>query len=484
MHGRQDRGLFPASRSISLRGRPTRRQVLQGSAAAGAGLAAAPWLARLPGAAAQEIERQPSSATVDGTLRVLLKDDFHPDHNVFMRAELEAFAELNGWPIEITDVAGYQGGGDLNQVLLGSVQAGNPPDLLIQDPGVRNYVTLGVVQQVSDLVAEMTELYGEPIYGARLDSVVDDEWYAVPFFTRAGGMYARQDIFEANGLDIDADTETYELLREAALAMSDPAENMWGWGMTVNRSGDGNSMVQNVIFRYGGHLQDETGELVTFNSPETIAALEWLAETYTAPEFADMLPPGVLSWTDTNNNEAFLANQVAITDNAGTVYAKAVLDDVPFWENIVYFPRPVRMSDNARLDFLSGGMKFYLITDAVNRDASYDVIRHFLTLPVQEEVWRISTAYALPAYQTGWDNPIITENPNSVRGKEIALTETDFTGLRWPGPENEAVGSIGVGVFFTDMMSEIIQGRPAAEVVADYHDQFVQIYQDFGLQGE
>jgi multiple sugar transport system substrate-binding protein len=306
----------------------------------------------------------------------------------------------------------------------------------------------------------------------------------VPYFTRTNGMYARRDVFDEHGLDVDADTETYDKMRDAALAVSNPAENMWGWGMTVNRSGDGNGLVQNVIFRHGGHVQDETGDIVTFNSPETVAALEWLAETYTAPEFADMLPPGVLSWTDTNNNEAFLASQVAITANAGTVLAKAILDEVPFAENIVFLPVPRRNTDNARLDFLSTGMKFYLITDAPNAEAVADLARHFLTLPVQQEIWRISTSYALPAYQAGWDDPIVTENANSVRAKEIALTETDFTGLRWPGPENEPIGSIGAGVFFTDMVGEILQGRSAAEVAEDYHQQFVQIYQDFGLPGE
>lgn len=482
MHGLHERDRPPLFHSSLLQRGVNRRRLLQRSAAAGLGLTAVPLLGRRT--AAQDIPRAQSSASVTGTLRVVLKDDYHPDHNAFMRAELQAFADANGWPIEVTDVAGYQGGGDLNQMLLGSVQAGNPPDLLIQDLGVRNLVTLGVVQPVDELVAEMSELYGEPIWGAQLDSAVDDVWYAVPFFTRAGGLYARQDVFDAAGLDIFAASETYDQMRDAAAAASNPAENMWAWGMTVNRSGDGNSLVQNVIFRYGGHVQDETGELVTFNSPETIAALEWLRDTYTAPEFADMLPPGVLAWTDPSNNEAFLADQTALTDNAGTVYAKAVLDEVPFWEDIVFLPRPVRMSDNARLDFLSGGMKFYVITDAVNTDAVADVIRHFLTLPVQEEVWRISTSYALPAYQTGWDNPVITNFDNSVRAGDIARTETDFTGLRWPGPNNEAIGSIGEGVFFTDMVAEVLQGRDPAEVAADYHQQFVFIYQDFGLPGE
>lgn len=483
MHEDNGRILSPSFQSSLLQRGVNRRRLLQRSAATGLGLTAVPLLGRF-GARAQDIPREQSSATVDGTLRVLLKDDFHPDHNAFMRAELQAYADANDWSIEITDVAGYQGGGDLNQTLLGSVQAGNPPDVLIHEGGVRNYVTLGVVQPVTELVNEMIELYGEPIFGARLDSAIDDEWYAVPFFTRAGGMYARRDIFDEYGLDVDADTETYAKLRDAALAISNPSENMWGWGMTVNRSGDGNALVQNVIFRHGGHLQDETGDIVTFNSPETVAALEWLAETYTAPEFADMLPPGVLSWTDPSNNEAFLASQTAITSNAGTVLAKAILDDVPFVETIVYLPNPRRISDNERLDFLSTGMKFYLITDAPNPEAVADLTRHFLTLPVQEEIWRISASYALPAYQTGWDSPIITENENSVRAREIALTETDFTGLRWPGPENEAVGSIGAGVFFTDMVAEVLQGRSAAEVAEDYHNQFVQIYQDFGLPGE
>jgi multiple sugar transport system substrate-binding protein len=449
---------------------------------------AAPWVTRFGSrsvAAQDDIPREPSTATVDGTFRVILNADFHPDHNAFMRAELEAYAAASGWTsIEVTDVAGYQGGGDLFQRLLGGVQANDAPDLVIHTLSVRNFVTLGLVEPVTDLVEELVAEYGDTNPGAKLDSIVDGEWYGVPLLTRAGGLYARQDVFEANGLDIDADTDTYDKLRETALAISKPDENMWGWGMTVNRSGDGNSMVQQVLFRHGSHLQDEAGEVVTFNSPETIAGLNWLKETYTGEMYAPMFPPGVLSWTDPSNNEAFLAGQLGITDNAGTMYAKAVFDGVPFADQIVFLPRPVRISDGARLDFLSGGTRFYTITGSPNREASYDMIRHFITPAVQERIWSISTGYALPAYRSGWDSPVIQNDPNSVRGMAIALNETDFTGLQWPGPLNEPIGSIAEGVFFTDMLGEILQGRDTEEVVSDYHEQFVQIFQDFGLPGE
>ncbi len=474
------------SGSSVMSSRVDRRRFLQRTGVAGAGLAVgAPAFIR--SAAAQstpEITRQPSSATVDGTLRVLLAADFHPDHNEFMRAELEAYAQASGWTIEITDVAGFQGGGDLNQQLLGSVQAGNQPDVLIHDVGARNMHTLGLLDPVSDLVNELVAEYGDPIQGARFDSEFEGEWWAVPFFTRAGGYYVRRDVFAEAGLDPVADIDTYDKMRDAALAVSKPDQQLWGWGMSVNRSGDGTSLVQNVIFRFGGHLQDETGQLVTFNSPETVAGFNWIKETYTDPRFQPMLPPGVLSWTDPNNNEAFLAGQIALTQNAGTMYAKAVLDQVPFANEIVFAPYPKRNTDGASLDFLSGGGKFYAITGAKNREAVNDVARHFHTLPVVERIWTISRGYALPAFRSGWDNPIITSDPNSVAGKEIALTDTDFNGLPWPGEDNAAVASIASGVAYTDMVAEILQGAPTEEVVANYHDQFVQIYQDFGLQGE
>lgn len=479
-------------RTSSTSGSSSRRQFIRRTAGAGTAAFAAPHIlsgatraaAQTPSATEGEIPREPSSATVDGALRILLADDFHPDHNAFMRSELEAYAELNGWDIEITDVAGYIGGGDLFQKLLASVQSGDSPDLLLHTPSVRNFVTLGLVQPVDDLVNEAIEAYGDVIPGAVFSSTVDDTWYAVPFFTRSGGYYVRQDVFEENGIDIIEGTEYYETMRETALAISKPDENMWGWGVTVNRSGDGNAVVQNVLFRHGSHLQDESGDIVTFNSPETVEGLRWLAATYTEDQWASMLPPGVLAWTDTSNNEAFLAGQIAITQNAGTMYAKAVLDQVPFADDIAFIPYPRRISDDARLDFMSDGMRFYLITDAKNPEAASDVIRHFLTTPVQERVWTISTGYALPSYASGADSPIITDNPNGARGMEIALTDTGFYGLAWPGPVNEPIGSIGEGVFFTDMMSEVIQGRSAEEVAADYHDQFVQIYQDFGYPGE
>ncbi|MGH2532359.1 MAG: ABC transporter substrate-binding protein [Thermomicrobiales bacterium] len=477
---RPEANRIPSPRSLN------RRQLVRRSAGAAAGLAAAPVLLRYAGksvAAQDDIPRAESSATVDGQLFVLQDQDFHPDHNDFLRSEIEAYCEVNGWDLEITEVAGFQGGGDLNQLLVGSVQAGNAPDLLIKDHQARQLHFLGVLEPTTDLVEEMVETWGEASPGMSDAAFFDDEWWGVPFFSRIGGWYARRDVLEEAGIDFDTGVATLEQRRDAALAVSDPDGQQWGWGVTVNRSGDGRSMVSYTLWAHGSTLQDETGELITFNTPETIAGLEWLRETYTAEEWAPMMPPGVNSWTDTSNNEAFLAGTLVFTSNAGTMYAKAVFDQVPFADQIIYLPNPVRISDNAFLDSI-GGTKFHVIKDTKNKEATYDLIRHLMTEPVQQRIYDISRAYAAPAYRNPWSWEVLQTEDNSTRAEPVVWNEDRFTGLRWPGPSSAAVDAVGGGNYHTDMAAEVIQGKPADEVAAEYHERFVQIWKDFGLQGE
>jgi len=431
-------------------------------------------------------QRAASNAKITGKLTILVNSDFHPDHNAFLRAEYSEYAKVNNWPVELSNIAGFQGGGDLNQKLLAGVQAGNAPDMMNHNVGAVQLQFLGTLEQVTDIATEQINKHGEPIPGMKDDLFFENQWWAVPFFTRAGGFYVRRDVFQKHGLDVDKDTETYDKLREAALKVSEPDNKMWGWGMTVNRSGDGNSMVQNVLFRFGSQLQDREGQRVTFNSPETIAGLRWLKETYTDQKWARMLPPGINSWTDPSNNEAFIAGTLAITDNAGTMYAKAVYDKVAHANQISWIERPMRLSDNRRLDVI-GGARAYAIKGAKNKEANYDLMRHLLSDGVQQQIWRISPGYAMPAYKNQWRHELIQGNEISRRTEAAAYPSAPkdqlFTELRWPGPNNAAVAAIDAGNDYTDLMAEIIGGRAIEEVVKSYHDKFVGIYKQFGLRG-
>ncbi len=457
-----------------------RRDLMRGAAGAGLGLAG---LSRW-GASAfaqDEIPLTPSTATVDGTLQVLQKLDFHPDHNQFLKDEIARFAEASGWQVEVSEV-GSLNSSEVAQRLVAGVQAGNAPDLYFDNVPVRLFQDLGIFKDVTALTDEMQATYGRTTPAMENGAHFSDAWWGVPWFTRVDGWWARNDIFEPAGIDVSTLT-SLDSRRDAALQVSDPDNNMFGWGITVNRSTDARALVQAVLFHFGSTLQDETGDLVTFNSPESVAALEWIADTYSNEQWKPMLPTGWEAWTDTGNNEAFLAGILALTQNAGTMYAKAVLDGVPFAGDIRYMPNALRISDQQPVDQL-GGVLLHIIEGTKNEEAVHDLIRHLLSEGVQQRIWSISLAYAVPAYLNGWDDPIIADNANANASRSATWDNETFTGLRWPGPPSVAVDAVGGGFDQVDMVAEVLQGKSAQEVVEDYQSRWVTLWQDYGLPGE
>src|SRR5207237_4444871 len=175
-------------------------------------------------------------------------------------------------------------------------------------------------------------------------------------------------------------------------------KELWGWGMTANRSGDGNTAVRDHVNMWGGQLTEESGQLVVLNKDPyrqyVIDGLEFLKETYTDPKWAKMLPPGVNAWTDPSNNEAFLAGKIAFTSNAGTMLAKAIFDKNPIADDTLYLPRPKGLGPNARALMGADSMRFFLRKGTKNREPAEQLIHHLLSPEIQREIWKTSTGYA------------------------------------------------------------------------------------------
>lgn len=422
---------------------------------------------------------------VKGKFQVYLIDDYHPDHNAHVKKTIEEFAKAQGWPIEISPVAAFLAGADIYQKLLAVVQAGDPPDIMIHGLSTRQLQLLGVGETVDDVMKDLMSQYGKVMPGSEAALFHEGKWWGVPFYGRTGGYWARRDVFAKHGIDIDKDLETWDQVREACLKVSDPANKMWGWGMTVNRSGDGESLVWDIIWHWGGALTDESGQIVTLNSPETVAGIKWLAEVYLDKKWEKMLPPGVNSWTDPSNNEAYLAGTIPFTSNAGTLYAKAVVDKVPFWQEIKLIQKPY---GPIRKRFQGAGSNnFYLFKGVKNRDAAVALIQHMMSPEQQRPLWKISQGYVVPPFRKMWDDPVLPVtklDENNKRFEPIAWHEPPFRGVAHRGPLSAAADAVSRDNVATDMMGQILKGKPVEQAVKEAHDRCVKIFKEFGLKGE
>src|SRR5262249_26136768 len=230
---------------------------------------------------------------------------------------------------------------------------------------------------------------------AEAQSNFDGKWWAVSHFTRAGGYWYREGALKAAGVDPKKDFEDWDKAREALLKASQPEKESWGWGMTANGSGDGNTTVQDHVMFRGGQITDEKGEIVVFGKDPykqyAIDGLTFLKEVYTDAKYAKMLPTGVNAWTDPSNNEAYLAGKIFFSSNAGTMFAKAVFDKNPVKDDTYLMLPPKGTGPGGRVLAGAGGpARWFVIKGAKNREAAEQLIRYMHSADIQKEMFKIS----------------------------------------------------------------------------------------------
>lgn len=419
-------------------------------------------------------------ASEPGRLWVILDIDFHDTYNEHTQAELQEYAAEQGWELELADSQGFAAGSGETERLSAAVQAGDPPDLVRHTLSAQLLHELDLTQDVSDVVSEIEGVYGAASPYLQLIKIFDGSWYSVPYHQRAGGGYYRKDVFDAAGIDVQS-IRTYDALIDACLEIS--TDDFYGWGITVNRSGDGNSIIQRIKTGYGAGWQDETGQYIRTNSPEMIEAMNFLKSIYMDEQYAAMLPPGVLAWNDISNNEAFQGEVIGYTENAGTVYAKALVDGLPVAENTAYLAPP---GGPVNQEFNTIGSKdWFVLRGAKNTDAAKQTILDLTgTLERMDAMLESSPAYAVPAYTNLWDMSEYTQsNDMSMQIKPAALDDSGIEAGSWPGPPSAALTAIENSGIWNDMVNAIMTGTEVEEAVATAHDRMVLVFQEYGLPG-
>lgn len=429
-------------------------------------------------------------ARLNGKLQVVQVLDFHPDHNAHNKKVIEDWAASTIGPqnLDLSDLAGFLGSSNIYEKLQAQKQAGQPVDVIFHGLSARLLQLYELTRDATPQVNRMVERYGRPYSSARAGHQIGGKWIGLPFYDRVGGCYVRTDKMAEAGYPVESGvTEHWFTMIEAARAMSNPAQNFYGWGFTVNRSGDGQSLVNNTMWAWGGALADPTGEIVTLFSPETIDAMTWLTDIYMNPVNANMVAPGVNAWNDLSNNEAWLAGTIGFTSNAGTLYAKSVVDGTTTPEGgllhevtrLIQWPLG---PFGTRLQG-SGGHYFYYMNGSQNYDVATQLTDHMLSDEVQVKLWEISPGYVVPAYENRWEHPIIQSNPNSVAFQPVAFNDPPFQGVSYRGPLSEAADAVESQSVQTDMVGEVLAGKPVIAAVRDAHLRCVDIYQSFGYKG-
>lgn len=145
------------------------------------------------------------------------------------------------------------------------------PDLMIMSVAyIEKYADAGVVIDLKDYIDRDLDRNEYYEFAMQTTRMADGHEYGMPWNIVGNCLFYNKELFDIAGLDYPNADWTWEDLRANAIALSDPAENQYGFTMTLAEGLD------SVIYSYGGAVvNDELTECV-INSPEAMEGVQFI----------------------------------------------------------------------------------------------------------------------------------------------------------------------------------------------------------------
>jgi multiple sugar transport system substrate-binding protein len=392
----------------------------------------------LLGGARAWAQQQPFRPEPGAQLRFLRWSRFLEAEDKATTENIRAFSEATGVPVRIDNV--WQD--DVLPQLSVAANVGNGPDLawtLHTTP----HLFADKLIDLTDVAEYVGGRYGGwyPLieqYGKR-----DGRWIGISnVVIGVLPVYRISAIREAGFERFPTDTDGFLRLCEGLRRIGKPA------GFAFSRApSDGNSFCHWLLWSHGARLVDENNR-VALNSPETVRAVEY------ARALGATFIPGCIGWNDASNNSAFLAGQVALTNNAVSIYGKARADRLEMADDIDHAPWPVGpVGEPTELHLV---YPFIAFRYSRYPNATKALLTFLLEQPQYEKVLENSVGYLSHALRAYDASPLWQRDPRITVFRDVAAR----------GRPLSYAGALGVNAatafsesIVADMFAEAVGGQ-------------------------
>jgi multiple sugar transport system substrate-binding protein len=292
--------------------------------------------------------------------------------------------------------------------------------------------TMAAADRIPDMLAlgglvDLTERYNAWEGSAGIEptlmesATIDGQIVGIPAFLFVDWLYYRKDWFDEAGI---APPTTWDELREAAIAMTDTANDRYGFGL---RGGDGGQgAVQNVMRAWGGLSADENG-IPVIDREKAIAAIAFYAGLFTTDE---VVPPSAPNDSYSQIMQAFRTWQTAMVLHHTGSLAEISADLEP---NVAFGTVMVPAGPELRVQGVAPLYNGMCKED--NGDTSWAWLTEWAS-PDAAVALLEATGY-FPASSTAAADPRITENPiyaAAIEAIPVGVGPLSFVGAPgWAG---------------------------------------------------
>ncbi|KEY60901.1 ABC transporter substrate-binding protein [Serratia sp. DD3] len=295
---------------------------------------------------------------------------------------------------------------------LTAFRGGNAPQLaVIGDIEVYSLMDAGAILPVSDLANEPSDkAWIDGFYPAFLRHI-DGKVWSIPFQRSTVVLYWNKQAFEKAGLDGETPPANWQQVVDFGkkLVIRD-GDNVEQWGIEIPSTPNGYWNFQGIAATNGSHLDNGKGTAVTFNTPSTIEALQWLTDL---GQKEGVSPKGTITWGTTPQDfiDGKTAMMVTTTGNLTTVR-----ENVKFPFGVAMLPEKTQRGSP------TGGGNLYIFknTTPEQQKAAMEFIR-WVSAPEQAARWSIATGYVATspaAWETSAMKDYVKQVPQALVARE------------------------------------------------------------------
>ncbi len=254
-------------------------------------------------------ELTPPAAKLSGSLRILAWSHFVPTYDRWFDAFAKRWASQVGVSVTVDHI-------DLSQIptrVAAEIYAGQGHDLIQYVAPLPQFEP--AMLDLTDLALEANRRWGPQLELCRRSSYnpATNRYFAyAPGWVPDPGNY-RRSMWSAIGLP-DGPASWDELLRGGSEIRRATGVQL---GLGMSQELDSNMVGRSLLWSFGASIQDAGGR-VTLDSPESVAAVEFMTQL-----FRRAMTDEVFSWVPSSNNQGLVAGRLSYISNSISAWRSA-----------------------------------------------------------------------------------------------------------------------------------------------------------------
>src|SRR5688572_20237502 len=388
-------------------------------------------------------------------IHLLQWSHFVPAADALFESQAKEFGKQAGVEVQLERI----NQNDIQTRATAAIQSGAGPDIIILANNHAHLYQTSLVD-VSDVAEEIGGKQGGWYDYAKVNCVAGGKWIGAPQFIISWAITYREDWLKEAGFEYPKTWDDFRKAGRALKARGKPFGQ--AFGHSIN---DPNNWCYPLVWMWGGMEVQKDGRTVVLNSKPTLEAVK-----FNNVLWKECFDEGGLAWDDSNNNRAFLSQEISLTGNAPSIYvaARGKFPDVYKGMNHGHYPA----GPAGRFYFLplwsSCVMKY-----GKQQKLAKDFIRFYIDPPQYDKYFEVMDTFGIPGTRVYRDHPLWKKD-----AKTAVFPET-LQYARTPGhagpPDRRATETL-TKFILVDMFAKSIQGMRPEDAVAWAAGEIRKIY--------